>query len=300
MQGSSRYFQAQGLNPDGSRNPDYPVLLDLDNLIDYMLVILYTGDTDSPISEFQDNERTNQWFALRNRDAAEGFRFFVQDAEHTLNVSNSGLARDRNGPWPAGATYEYSNPQWIHQQLMAREEYRLRFGDRVHELLFNGGPLTGDATAARYLQRAGQIDQAIVAESARWGDAFAPAPLTKNDWLNAVQDDVANYFPARAAVVVDQFRHTELADGTPAPLYPLVDAPVLNQHGGEVEAGFELRLSAPAGSIYYTTDGTDPRLPDGTLNPAAVEFIGGTRCRWCSTRQPPSTPACGTAGSGRP
>src|SRR6266850_1077173 len=35
------YFKMQGLNPDGSRNPDYPVLLDTDNLIDYMLVILH-------------------------------------------------------------------------------------------------------------------------------------------------------------------------------------------------------------------------------------------------------------------
>ena len=39
------YFQAQGLDTDGkTRNPDFEYLLDVDNLIDYMLVVYYNGD----------------------------------------------------------------------------------------------------------------------------------------------------------------------------------------------------------------------------------------------------------------
>ena len=48
------YYRLQGKNPDGSDNPDYEVLLDVDNLIDYMSVILYTGNIDGPISRVGD------------------------------------------------------------------------------------------------------------------------------------------------------------------------------------------------------------------------------------------------------
>src|SRR5205823_1722807 len=33
------YQRVQGNNPDGTRNPNYPILLDVDNLIDYMLAV---------------------------------------------------------------------------------------------------------------------------------------------------------------------------------------------------------------------------------------------------------------------
>ena len=36
--------------------------------------------------------------------------------------------------------------------------------------------------------------------------------------------------------------------------------------------GFEVALGAPAGSIYYTLDGTDPRLPGGGISPTAEEY----------------------------
>ncbi len=42
--------------------------------------------------------------------------------------------------------------------------------------------------------------------------------------------------------------------------------PTLSHPGGDITPGLVLTMLAPAGSIYYTTDGTDPRLPGG--NPA--------------------------------
>ena len=41
--------------------------------------------------------------------------------------------------------------------------------------------------------------------------------------------------------------------------YPDTDAPTFNQHGGYVPSGFDLSISAPQGTIYYTLDGSDPR-----------------------------------------
>jgi hypothetical protein len=59
---------------------------------------------------------------------------------------------------------------------------------------------------------------------------------------------------------------------TPGLANPGREGPVLSHPGGEVPAGFELTISAPEEVIYYTTDDSDPQLPDGTINPNAEIF----------------------------
>ena len=171
------YFRVQGLNADETPNLDYPVLLDVNNLIDYVLVLFYTGDLDAAITDWGNNEWTNNWFGIRNRQSRGGFRFFVHDAEWGL----LDVQENRLGPWPAGNTFEQSNPQWIHQRLMANDHYRLRFADRVQRHLFQDGALTPPAALERLQQRVDQIELAIIAESARWGDTCAtsrtPRPI---------------------------------------------------------------------------------------------------------------------------
>jgi hypothetical protein len=53
-----------------------------------------------------------------------------------------------------------------------------------------------------------------------------------------------------------------------------VRSPSFNVHGGPVPAGFSLTITAPAGTIYYTLDGTDPRLPGGGISSAASPHLG--------------------------
>ena len=40
--------------------------------------------------------------------------------------------------------------------------------------------------------------------------------------------------------------------------------------------GFALEISNTEGDIYYTTDGSDPRLPGGAINPGATRIFGAT------------------------
>ena len=77
LRDNADYFALQGCNPDGSRNPALEVLLNVDNLIDYMLVIFWGGNLDAPISAFGDNRNPNNFHAIRPRDGLFGFRFFV-------------------------------------------------------------------------------------------------------------------------------------------------------------------------------------------------------------------------------
>ena len=180
-----------------------------------------------------------------------GFRFFVHDAEWTLMDENV----SRLGPFPAGDSYGESNPQWIHQQLMYNARYRRLFADRAYSLLANGGALTEESMFERVNARRQQIETAIIAESARWGDTHRSIPLTKADWETEVDHILNTFIPKRTEVLIEQ-----LKNAIPFPLLPNIDPPEFSQHGGEVSSGFHLELETNGHDIYYTTDGTDPIL----------------------------------------
>jgi hypothetical protein len=268
----------QGLDPDGTSNPTYANLLDIDNLIDYMLVIFYGGNMDAPITWFKGEKFPNNFYAFYNRDAPEGFKSLIHDAENTLFVGDvfgegDELFRDRTGPFPAGSAKRRSNPQWIHQRLADHPEYRMKFADHAHRHFFNGGTLTPAANDARFMARTNEIDLAIIAESARWGDfKSSPARTKDDDWQPNIDDIRNTYFPNRTAIVIDQFKNKGW--------YPGVDAPVFNmnggyQHGGYATAPYSFSMTNPNGSgtVYYTLDGSDPREAGIYSEQSATTFV---------------------------
>jgi hypothetical protein len=258
------YYRVQGLNSDGTRNPAYERLVDVDNLIDYMICTYYVGDIDAPISNFLQNSRPNNFYAVYNRTNPDGFKFFRHDSEHTLfNVNEN-----RTGPYSCGQQKQYFNPQWLHQQLAVNAEYRLHFADHVYKHFFNDGAMTPEAAARLLTARKDTIDLAIIAESARWGDAKVTKPRTKDDdWLPQVRTLLNDYFPRRTDIVLAQFQAKNW--------YPVIDTPAFNQHGGAVSKEFSLVMTAPVGDIYYTLDGADPRLPGGAINTAHTTKYAG-------------------------
>jgi hypothetical protein len=282
----ANYFKIQGLNVDGTPNPAYENLLDVDDLIDYMLVIFFTGNIDAPISAFLGNSNPNNMYAVRNRTGLYGgFRFFAHDSEHTLlhesSLGDSGstdeIHRNRTGPFAAGDPIQQgaatalacSNPGYLFTRLAANAESRMRVADHVQRQFFNGGVLTAQACRARFLTRSNEVYGAIAAESARWGDYRYPTkpPLTRNvEWVTEMKRVYGDYFNQRPGIVLGQLR----AKGW----FPSLTAPSFNQFGGMVSNGFQLTLSAPAGTIYYTLDGSDPRLRGGAISPAALAYTG--------------------------
>jgi hypothetical protein len=245
------YYRVQGLNPDGTPNLGYPRLLDIDNLIDYMLCTYYVGDPDGPVSAWA--LVANNFFGIYNRVHPDGFKFFRHDAEHSLyDVQESRLFAATT--IAVGSSFNQSNPLWMHTHLMAHPEYRMRFADRIYKYFFHDGVLTPQACADRCNARVHQIETAIIAESARWGDSKRAKPRTKDDdWLPDINRMIANYFPARTGVVLNQFK----SQGW----WPNVDPPTMSTRGAHVAAGFSLSMTS-TGTIYYTLDGTDPRLPE--------------------------------------
>jgi hypothetical protein len=249
------YQQLQGNNPDGTPNPAYPNLLDVTNYIDYLIVNLWGGNWDWP---------WKNWWAGRDQTVnSTGFKFYCWDYENTMgnNLGRSPLNMN-------ALQNNFSSAGQPHQSLSRNSEYRMLFADRVHKFFFNGAILTPESLIRRYSDLAAKVEKAIVAESARWGDQHHSTPLTLEDWYDrdlnyndgrAGRDWILNYYiPQRSDIVLRQFRN--------AGFYPSVDAPVFNingayQHGGTISDSDLLSMLTPAGTIFYTLDGSDPRMP---------------------------------------
>lgn len=284
------YYRIEGKGPDGFHSKALNKLVDIDNLIDYMLTIFYAGNFDAPTSSFGNNNGPNNFYAINDRtDPTTGFIFFNHDAEHSLFVQAAspgiGIQEDRVniGTRDDDMRMEVSSfsgfhPQWLHFRLSDNAEYRQRFADRAFRYFREGGALDEFVTRLRFEERMEQIDEAIIAESARWGDAgeWVSDSYTRDEhWVPEVNRVRYQFFSRRGDIVIDQL--------IAANLFTDLQPPVIE--ADELESGskslkfmdpFEILLLNPnvSGMICYTTDGTDPRLTGGEINPDAEVTAG--------------------------
>jgi hypothetical protein len=286
FQSNTNYYRIQGLDASGKRDPNIKVLLDVDNLIDYMNIIFYTGNFDAPVSAFGGNTSPNNFYAIYNRNGSEGFKFFAHDNEHTLLYEavpgnpNIGLYENRVdlGTRNYGnqmVIYDYwqFNPQWLHFKLSSNSEYRQRFADRAFKHLYNDGVLTPEFTANTFLKRTLEIDTAVIAESARWGDVNGSPRYTKDDhWKPMVNNTLNKYFPYRTDIVIQQLKDENLLPSVSAPVYE-IDNDEIENSIVEINKGTNVSIVNPnsSGSIKYTLDGSDPRLTGGTISSTAAD-----------------------------
>ncbi len=266
LKNNTDYFRLQGKNPDGSPNESYEVLLDVDNLIDYMLVIFYSGNYDGPVSAWGSNFGPNNWYGLRKRTGREGFQFFIWDAEHTYRD----VREDRTGPFPAGGSLSSSNPQWLWQQCLENAEFRVRVGDRILKHCFNDGVLTAAAVRERFVARAAEIESAVICESARWGDSSSTSsggrpgsrhrpPHNRDDhWRPAIKRVAEEYIPRRTEILLAQLYTQGVISDTPPPV-------VRVSNDGHSHA----LVPGDRGEIIYTVDGSDPRAVGGDVSASA-------------------------------
>lgn len=260
--GNTAYYSVQGRGADGLPNGT-PPLLDVDSLIDYTLLRYYAADDDAPVNPGVGVPKN--FYALRPRDGRFGFQFLTHDAESCMR--STAATADFTGNITTGNTLSYFNPRWLSQQLAGNAKYRLRFADRAQRHLFNGGALDNAAAIARWRALAAEIAPAMLAESARWGDAKSSTPRTVAQWQAAVNAVETGFIATRRATLIGQLRTRGL--------FPSLNAPAFSQHGGIVPAGFTLSISAPAGStIFYTLDQSDPADPAALAYSGAITLSG--------------------------
>lgn len=178
--------------------------VDLPALADFLLVNFYGGNADW--------DRASNWYAARRVNPPGKFLFFVWDGERTLEQADADTIDFDD---------DQSPPRLFHR-LKENAGFREVFAARARLHLTGDGVLTPARCAARYRKLADQIDQAMLAESARWGDyrrdvhpyKTGPYELYTRDghWRPEVRRLLEEYFPARGREVIGQLRRRKLFD----------------------------------------------------------------------------------------
>ena len=227
----------------GRCNPAYPCLLDLTNYVDYMIVNYWGGNWDWPWN--------NYWLGRNRTAASTGFKFYCWDAEDVMLTSRSPLTL--NGLTNSNATVEVGQP---HTRLKSNPEYQLFFADRVHRLFFNGGVLTPEPLVKRYTDLSATVEKSIITEAARWGDMHG-RNITPQNWISMRDTDSHDL-----SAPTHRHRAEPVPHGGPVPergrprlLYQW-QLPARRAHRGLRQ----LLHEDHSGTVYYTLDGSDPRL----------------------------------------
>jgi len=242
--------------------------LDVLQLIDFMLLWNWSAN-----SSFEAEFRAAGPIA-----AGSGFKFWIADADGFLSEPSSiNLTLDRTAN---------TGPGLIFGGLVAEghPDFATMLTDRIYRHFYNGGALTPEANLARMDARMSEITNSMVAECARWGYLGGRTPV---NWQSDAQYARDNLFPYRNANLLTYMRNRGW--------YPAMDAPVLSQYGGSVSSNYSLTLSSGTGTIYYTLDGSDPRLAGGGISPGAIAWhtpptpiLPGSTWRYFNTNSAPT------------
>ncbi len=264
-------FSAPNPAPDLTQPANYnavAAVLDIDHFIDYMMLNFVAGNQDWADKNL---------YCMKSRAPGGKWRFASWDAEHVFRTGAENFIAGGGNEVPRAG-----QPKDIHNKLRVNAEYKLRWADRIRKQMFNGGPLTVAGMTAAFNFRNNEISDAIRGESARWG--YARASLNGNisykrsDWLTEVNritvletggnSLIQNRWNLYMAPGTGQFRLATYG------LYPTTEAPDFSQHGGSVAVNYPLTISNPNGSgtIFYTLDGTDPRVTGGSVSGIAQTY----------------------------
>ena len=207
--------------------------VDVSQLIDFMLVWYY-GDCES------------EYRCAGSIEPGSGYKFWSADGDGFLRTSALSLNRTAN-----------TGPGGIFGALAAEghPDFKTLLADRIYKHFFNNGAMTPERNTARLNARMAEIQDSLIAECARWGYR------TPTDWESAAQTIRTGLFPNRTSNLFTMLKAQNY--------YPTIDPPTLSQHGGSVAKGTAVTLNSGAGTIYYTADGSDPRLAGGGISPLA-------------------------------
>ncbi len=204
--------------------------VDIQAFIDYLIVELYSANWDWP---------NNNWTVAAERSDRGKFRFFVWDIEGAMDSSylyDVGFNTFPPYGGNSGLNGENTSLAYIYRGLKDNDEFSQLFADRLHKHFNNGGAMTNGNILTRFNE-------------------------LKNDMLLVISMDTYiadTWIPQRRGIFLDACEN----EG-----FGILDAPIFNinggyQHGGYISDGDSLSMINPntGGTIYYTTDGQDPRL----------------------------------------
>ncbi len=247
--------------------------LDVDSYIDYLIVSWWTAVSDWP--------QNNYYGGNRDETSAEGatpFRFVAWDGEWSWGEGGQSSSNGRahvHADFRASASSSRPIAKIWHA-ARENEEFMTRFQDRVYAHLFHDGALAEQNAKDRWLALNDFVRDAVVAESARWGDSMEtqghPTRTRDVDWQRQV-DRILDLMTGNDEYFLRALRREGF--------YPDADPPEYSRQGGLVTAGEQITIENPNGEgvVYITTDGSDRAGPGAGSRPRHKRFPQANRSR---------------------
>ncbi|MCA9261117.1 MAG: CotH kinase family protein, partial [Planctomycetales bacterium] len=226
----------------------YQAYLDIDPTIDHHLMRVFSKDPDG---------LRLSTYLVKDKD---GKLYFgpIWDFDRSAGPDDDGRAADPTG-WNMPDVQWFESDWW--GPLFDDPNFRQRWVDRWQEL--RNGVLSDANIEATIDSLASQLTEAEVRNFDRWpniapnGGAYAEPGLT--GWAAEVSH-LAGWLIERAHWMDEQ----------------MISTPTLSPEPGNVASNVVVTITPNElnASVYYTLDGTDPRLSGGELSPSAILYTG--------------------------
>lgn len=224
------------------RNTDFTTLAnyqtgatywDMENVADYVIVNGWGATQDWP---------HNNYTFLRERVAGAKWRWSMWDAEGAMGMfgqanTHNTFETELHVNSANAISSEGTVASLVFRRAHQNPEFRMLFADRLQKHFFNGGAMTRTVMNARWNTLRGKVEPLVLA---CFGGAF-----NAGNWTS---------WSGRDSTFLSQARTYGL--------WPATVAPTVSPFGG-VAASALLTNSNGSGTMYYTTDGTDPRAVGG-------------------------------------
>ena len=244
---------------------------DLVNFADYYLLNIYANMWDWATW----GSGANNYVLYRERVSNGTWRFTVWDAEGGfLNqgyfnqssfdlISENLTGSDDTNELARLWKHLVGVPPFNNGEHSGSAEFRLLVADRIHKHFFNGGILDDRSSVNRVHTLKDELRDTVSE-----GIEYMAGSWNEN-WFNAW----VNPGDGRRAYLLGPADNQFAAAG----VWPAASPPAFSVDGGDVRLGQSITVSAiPAGaSVYYTTDGSDPRLAGGALSSLAKKYTDG-------------------------
>jgi hypothetical protein len=251
----------------------YAAYIDLDSWIDFHLhqTLVFSADA-LRISTYFYKPRDGKivqgplWdfdrsFGTRTGDDARGFnprRWRSADMDGGTDMFNA--ANTFHNPW--------------YSRLFTDPDFWQRWIDRYQEL--RRSTYSNTNLVARVNQYAEEVREATSREYVRWAGGGSSDTTPRS---GAVTGDGLTYtFPSPGTWQGEvDFSKWWISNRVEFMDTNFLNPPVFSSSGGPISSGFTLTITAPTlkpnSTIYYTLDGTDPRLPGGGISPSAFSRL---------------------------
>lgn len=191
-----------------------------------------------------------QWDFDRTLESDDGRD---NDPTNVRGLTSNGTLYYEYGWW--GRIFDSEEFRILYQDSWYNRRRSVLSTNEIYQLIDELGT---EITEAYDRPTAGALD-----EKARWNDTQNSygARTAYGGTLAGELEHLKDWLGQRLVAMDNSF-------GTP---------PVLSQFGGVANPGYALTLSLPAGAagtIYYTTDGSDPRLEGGAISTNATAYAG--------------------------